>query len=88
MIIVSQLKTNFMKIKVAYCTTPDGMGKDETTKLTLKELESVSKLPFNTVKAFSIHSQDNNLMQCVCDYIGIEPIQVFYIEFEELSATI
>lgn len=68
-------------LKVAYCSTSDGMGKDLTKEINSKDLIHFSNLPFGTVKAYSIHKQDNNLVQCVCDYLGIEPIQLLYIEF-------
>jgi len=70
-----------MKLKVAYCTTTDGFGKDETKEINAEDLKIFSGLPFGTVKAFSIHKQDNNLIDCVCSYLAIEPIQLFYIEF-------
>ena len=70
-----------MKLNVAYCSTPDGMGKDIVTQIEVDMLKNYSTLPFGTVKAYSIHKQDNNLIDCVCEYLNIKQIQLFYIEF-------
>ena len=71
-----------MNFYVAYCSSTDGMGDDITTTISLNSLQLMSKLPFNVVNAYSIHKQDDNLIQCVCDYLGIESIQLIYIELD------
>ena len=65
-----------MKLKVAYCTTTDGFGKDEVKII---NLSAFSELQSGRVIVFS-KQQDNNLVNCVLKYLNIEPIQLFYIE--------
>lgn len=78
---VAQTQTKLiMKLYVAYTTLIDGSGKDVTCELSLEEISQYSELPFNNVKAFSIHKQDNNLVQCVCDALHIEKVQLLYIQ--------
>lgn len=70
-----------MKLKVAYCSTVDGMGKDIIDEVEIENLRTHSTLPFSKIMAYSIHKQDNNLIDCVCGHLNIEQIQLFYIEF-------
>lgn len=70
-----------MKLKVVYCSTVDGMGRDIIDEVEIENLRTRSALPFSKIKAYSIHKQDNNLIDCVCEHLNIEQIQLFYIEF-------
>jgi hypothetical protein len=69
-----------MNFKVTYCSTPDGMGKDIAKEIKSEDLCHFSELPYGDIKIHSIHKQDNNLIQCVCDYLNIEQIQIICIE--------
>ena len=73
-----------MNFQVVYCSSTDGVGKDISVKISLDSLRIVAfdKMPFGIIRAYSIHEQDNNLIQCVCDYLDIESIQLIYIELD------
>ena len=70
-----------MKLKIAYCSSSDLTGCDLIKEIDVNVLKEYSTLPFDVVKAYSIHKQDNNLIDCVCEYLNIESVQIFYIEF-------
>ena len=66
-------------LRIVYCSTPDGSGKDITKDIESDGLYNFSNHKSGSVILYSKHKQDLNLVQCVCDALGINEIQLISI---------
>lgn len=60
-------------LKVTYCTTQDGMGRDTTETVDISLLKGVT--------LFSHYSKEFDLIDTVCDILNINNIQLIRISF-------
>jgi|LakMenEpi03Aug12_release.lakeMendotaPanAssembly.Ray.scaffolds.fasta_scaffold3370401_1 hypothetical protein len=69
-----------MKLKAIYCTTVDGFGEDVSKEFNIEELQYYSNLSSKRVILFHVIDENENLIQCVLDYLNIEIIQLITLE--------